>query len=48
MARKQNPLDWYRDNVCVDCDRPTKDCLERPVEELACLLAYVARLLTRT
>ena len=48
MVRKQNPLDWYDENVCVDCDLPNKDCPDGSAKKLACITAYVARLLTRT
>jgi len=46
LARKRNPLDWYHETYCQDCDRPRTCCTLRPEEELACILAAILRQLT--
>lgn len=41
MARKQNPLDRFREEVCSCCDLPNAPCEPGSLEEIACLLAAV-------
>jgi hypothetical protein len=43
LTKKQNPLDWYHDNVCSSCDRPDKKCPEGSHQEIACILAAVLK-----
>jgi len=43
---RQNNLDWFHEKYCQHCDRLRTCCTLHPMDELACLLATLLRLLT--
>jgi len=43
VTRKQNALDWYHEEHCSQCDRPTEECKEGRGQEIACILAAILK-----
>lgn len=44
--RKQNPLDWFHEAVCTNCDIQNKECPHGSTVEANCIQAYIAKKLS--